>query len=94
MEVTVKFIGSFRTISSKSKLTIECREIPNVKKAVEKIVEELPKLKGALIDADMQDPRPNTLILLNGKEISILNGLETLLKNGDEIVFVPVSHGG
>ncbi len=94
MEVTVKFIGSFRTISSRSKLTIECREIPNVKKAVEKIVEELPKLKGALIDADMQDPRPNTLILLNGKEISILNGLETLLKNGDEIVFVPVSHGG
>ena len=94
MEVTVKFIGSFRTISSRSKLTIESREIPNVKKAVEKIVEELPKLKGALIDADMQDPRPNTLILLNGKEISVLNGLETLLKNGDEIVFVPVSHGG
>ncbi|MCW4042602.1 MAG: MoaD family protein [Candidatus Bathyarchaeota archaeon] len=94
MEVTVKFIGSFRTISSKSKLTIKYRDMPNVKKAVEKIVEELPKLKGALIDADLQDPRPNTLILLNGREISILNGLETLLKNGDEIVFVPISHGG
>ena len=58
------------------------------------IVEELPKLKGALIDADLQDPRPDTLILLNGREISILNGLKTTLKNGDEIVFVPVSHGG
>jgi len=94
MEVTVRFIGAFRTISGKSKLTIEYRDMPNVKKTVDKIVEELPKLKGALIDADLQDPRPNTLILLNGREISILNGLETMLKNGDEIVFVPVSHGG
>ncbi|TET64812.1 MoaD family protein [Candidatus Bathyarchaeota archaeon] len=94
MEVTVRFIGVFRTISGKSKLTIEYGDMPNVKKAVEKIVEELPKLKGVLIDADLQDPRPNTLILLNEREISILNGLETTLKNGDEIVFVPVSHGG
>jgi len=94
MEVTARFIGAFRTISGKSKLTIEYRDMPNVKKTVEKIVEELPKLKGVLIDADLQDPRPNTLILLNGREISILNGLETMLKNGDEIVFVPVSHGG
>lgn len=94
MEVTLRFIGALRTISGKSKLTIEYGDMPNVKKAVEKIVEELPKLKGALIDADLQDPRPNTLILLNGREISILNGLETMLKNGDEIVFVPVSHGG
>lgn len=94
MEVTVRFIGAFRTISGKSKLTIEYRDIPNIKKAVQKIVEELPKLKGALIDADLQDLGPNTLILLNGREISILNGLKTTLKNGDEIVFVPVSHGG
>jgi len=94
MEVTVRFIGTFRTISGKSKFTIEYGDMPNVKKAVEKIVEELPKLKGVLIDADLQDPRPNTLILLNEREISILNGLETTLKNGDEIVFVPVSHGG
>lgn len=94
MEVIVKFVGAFRTISGKSKLTIKHKEIPDVRKAVEKIVEELPKLKGALIDADLEDPRPNTLILLNGREISVLNGLETILRNGDEIVFVPVSHGG
>ncbi|MFX0092174.1 MAG: MoaD/ThiS family protein, partial [Candidatus Hodarchaeota archaeon] len=38
--------------------------------------------------------RPNALILVNGKEISVLNGLETQVEDGDKIVLVPVSHGG
>jgi molybdopterin converting factor small subunit len=31
---------------------------------------------------------------VNGKEISVLQGLETVIKDGDEVVFVPVLHGG
>jgi molybdopterin converting factor small subunit len=31
---------------------------------------------------------------VNGREISVLNGLDTILKDGDEVVFVPVVHGG
>ncbi|MEM3789347.1 MAG: MoaD/ThiS family protein [Candidatus Bathyarchaeia archaeon] len=42
----------------------------------------------------MGDPRPNTLIIVNDREISVLRGLETVLKDGDEVVFIPVSHGG
>ena len=53
----------------------------------------MPRLQRTLI-ADLEDPRPNTLILVNGKEISVLNGLETILKDGDEIVFIPVLHAG
>jgi molybdopterin converting factor small subunit len=34
------------------------------------------------------------LILVNGKEISVLKGLETVLKEGDEILLIPVIHGG
>ncbi len=47
-----------------------------------------------LIDPELEDPRPNMLILVNGKEISVLNGLRTDIKNGDEIVLIPVVHGG
>ena len=42
----------------------------------------------------LEDPKSNALILLNGKEISVLNGLQTKVKDGDEVVFVPVVHGG
>jgi len=94
MVITVKFIGAFRNASGKSKFTIMSGGRILLKKAIKEIVEELPKLKTVLIDPELESPKPNTLILVNGKEISVLNGLDTILENGDEVVFVPVVHGG
>lgn len=94
MVVTVRFIGPLRSILGKSKLAIENESAISLRKALDKIVEELPQIKQALFDPELEDPRPNVLILVNGKEIGVLNGLETILKNGDEVVFVPVIHGG
>jgi molybdopterin converting factor small subunit len=54
----------------------------------------MPRLEPALVDPDLEDPGPNTLILVSGKEISVLNGLETMLKDGDEVIFIPVLHTG
>jgi molybdopterin converting factor small subunit len=65
-----------------------------LREAIEKIVEGLPRLERALVDSELEDPRPNTLILVNEKEIDVLNGLETMLKHEDEIVFIPVLHTG
>ncbi|MEM2970845.1 MAG: MoaD/ThiS family protein [Candidatus Bathyarchaeia archaeon] len=94
MSVTVNFIGVFRTVSGRSKLTLKVEEPISLMEAIKKIVEEKPSLKRVLIDPELEDPRPNALILVNGKEINVLDGLETLLKDGDEVVFVPVIHGG
>jgi len=92
--VTARFVGVLRTVSGKSKFAMKFEKTVSLREAIRKIVEDLPKLKQALIDPELDDPRPNTLILVNGKEISVLNSLETLLRNGDEIVFVPILHGG
>jgi len=94
MEVTARFLGVFRSISGKNQVTIKFKDAVMLRDAVERIVEEMPELKRALIDPELEDPRPNTLILVNGREISILNGLETILEDGDEVVFVPVLHTG
>jgi molybdopterin converting factor small subunit len=94
MVINVTFIGAFRNASGKSKFTIASEGRILLKKAIKEIVEELPKLKTMLIDPELENPKPNTLILVNGKEISVLNGLDTILENGDELVFVPVVHGG
>jgi len=93
MVITVRFIGAFRSASSKNKLSVKAENV-SLKEIINKIVENRPKLKRALIDPELNDPRPNTLILVNGKEINVLDGLETRLKDGDEVVFVPVVHGG
>lgn len=94
VEATVRLLGAFRIISGKNCLSLGFEGEKCVGEAVDEIVEELPKLKDALIDPELKDPRPNALILLNGKEINVLNGLKTLIKNGDEMILIPVSHGG
>ena len=94
MGITIRLIGAFRNASDKGKLTIMSEGTISLRNAIKEIVKELPKLKTILIDPELEDPRPNTLILVNGKEISVLNGLGTMLEDEDEVVFVPVVHGG
>jgi molybdopterin synthase sulfur carrier subunit len=94
MAITVKFMGALRHFSGASNLVLECKGCASIGELVNELIKELPALKRSLIDPQLEDPRPNALILVNGKEISVLNGLETKLKDGDEIVLVPVVHGG
>ncbi|MGQ9506270.1 MAG: MoaD/ThiS family protein [Candidatus Bathycorpusculaceae bacterium] len=94
MAVTVNFVGAFRTISGKNKIAIKIEDIVPLKEVIKRIVKKIPNLQRTLMDPELEDPRPNALILVNGKEISVLNGMETLVKDGDEIVLVPVIHGG
>ncbi|MEM3463608.1 MAG: MoaD/ThiS family protein [Candidatus Bathyarchaeia archaeon] len=94
MKVNIRFVGSFRNITNKGKVTLELGEGAQLKEAVKRITEEFPKMERVLIDPELGDPRPNTLIIVNGREISVLKGLETVLKDGDEVVLIPVSHGG
>jgi MoaD family protein len=94
MTITVKFIGAFRSASGVDKITVPIKENEALKHIISGIAEEIPELKRVLVDPQLRGPRPNALILVNGKEISVLRGLETTLKDGDEIVLVPVLHGG
>jgi molybdopterin synthase sulfur carrier subunit len=92
--ITVRFIGSLRASTGRSRFTLELKKTISLREVITKIVDEQPKLKRALIDPELDDPRTNALILVNGKEISVLQGLNTKIKDGDELVLIPVVHGG
>ena len=94
MPLTVKFIGALRHLSGKTQLTVNFKEGISIKELVTEISQEMPELEKTFSDQKLNDSRSNSLILINGREISVLNGLETKLNDGDEIVFVPVVHGG
>jgi len=94
MEVTVKLIGSLRAFSSKSRIILKFGKTARLREAIDRLIEEQPKLRKALIDPELNDPRTNVLMLVNEKEINVLNGLDTTLKDGDTLVLVPVVHGG
>ena len=94
MPLNIKFIGALRHISGKTQLTVNFQESTSLKDLLSKLVIEFPSLEKTFIDQQLNDSRSNNLILVNGREISVLGGLETKLNDGDEIVFVPVVHGG
>jgi molybdopterin synthase sulfur carrier subunit len=94
MAITVKFIGALRHVSGAEELALEGKGDVSIRELIKELIKELPELKRSLIDQQLEDPRPNVLMLVNGREISVLNGLETKLKDEDEIVLVPVVHGG
>jgi molybdopterin synthase sulfur carrier subunit len=73
---------------------LELKKTISLREVITRIVEEQPKLKRVLIDPELDDPRTNALILVNGKEVSVLQGLNTKIKDGDELVLIPVVHGG
>jgi molybdopterin synthase sulfur carrier subunit len=93
MPLTLKFIGSLRQISGKTQLTVDFQEGMSLKDLIAEISREMPQLHKAFRD-QLDDSRSNALVLINGREISVLNGLESTLNDGDEIVFIPVVHGG
>ena len=92
--LTVKFVGALRHFSGKTQFTVTFQDGISIKELVDKISQELPELKRTFSDQELNDSRSISLILVNGREISVLNGYETKLNDGDEIVFVPVVHGG
>ena len=94
MSLTIKFIGALRHLSGKTQFTVHFQDGISIKQLIEKISQDMPELKHTFSDQELNDSRSNSLILVNGREISVLEGYETKLCDGDEIVFVPVVHGG
>lgn len=69
---------------------------PTVRDALFQLVstDSFAGLKQLLLESEMEDPRPNALIIVSGREISTLDGLETKLTENDELSLLPVAHGG
>ncbi|MDR0318605.1 MAG: MoaD/ThiS family protein [Nitrososphaerota archaeon] len=95
MSVTVKFVGALRRAVNKSTMTINCSTNFSVKELIQKILIDIPEIKTDIITQQADGAMKNAvLILVNEREISVLNGLDTILTNKDDVVFIPVAHGG
>jgi len=94
MTITVKFVGAFRHFSGASKLELDFKDLKSVSDLMAMLIREMPEIESSLVDQHLEKLNPNTLILVNDKEIGVLDGVESILYDGDEVVFVPVVHGG
>jgi MoaD family protein len=94
LPLTIKFVGALRHLSGKTSTTLDVEEGASIRNVVDAISQQIPALKHTFTDGDLNDSRSNLLVLVNGVEISVLAGYNTKVSDGDEVVFVPVVHGG
>jgi molybdopterin converting factor small subunit len=95
IQIGVRFLGTFQRLSGKKHVKLTLEEPVTVRMVITKLTESFSSdFKQFLIDSDLDDPRPKALIIIDGKEISALQGLETEVKDSEEIVLIPLVHGG
>jgi molybdopterin synthase sulfur carrier subunit len=96
LRVRVKLYGVLKTTAKTGELELDFDASVSVRQLVSRLVNEIgrPEFETYLIDPELKDPRPNALILVSGTEVGALDGIDTMLRDGDEVVFLPVAHGG
>ena len=97
MNLHVELFGVFRSAAKTRELNLQIPdESPTVKAAISQLVstDSCTSLKQLLFDGVTGDPRPNALIMISGREIGTLDGLETKLTEDDVLSLLPVAHGG
>lgn len=52
------------------------------------------KISNYLIQPESTSPLPHIRLMVNGQDIGFLNGMETVLGDGDEVLIIPPVAGG
>lgn len=97
MRVRLRLYGVFKSAANASELEVDLPDQElTVRSVIDRLVSrsELRNLKSLLLDPAGSDPRRNALIMVSGREINTLCGLDTKLTESDEIALLPVAHGG
>jgi len=93
MSLNVRMLGVLREAGSKER-TVDINKGATVDSVIRDLMEEDERLESVLWDKGVDSPLPNALIMLDGVEVNNLDGLDTPVKRGQELVLLSVVHGG
>jgi len=94
LKITVKYYAMLSNLMGIREDSLDVRE-PTVKGVIEDMTRKHgQKFLEYLIDSKTGDLRYGLMILVNNKSIHYLNGLNTRLKEGDVVAFIPAVAGG
>lgn len=95
IKVEVRLLGIFQRLTGKKTHQARLQQPATINQLVAKLTEIFSEeFKQALVDSHLNIPQPNALIVVGGKEIGALQGLNTEIKANDEIILIPRIHGG
>ena len=91
MGISVRIPTPLRRLTAgQDKVTVNST---NIKNMVDELETYFPGMKKRLCDDD-GNLRNFVNVYVNGEDVRFLNGIETSLKNGDEVSLVPAVAGG
>jgi len=94
VRVKIRVLGVLRSASEGAVDSLCFAGEPTVRDVVLRLMEGSPELRSVLWDEAVGSPVPNALIMLGGIEVGNLEGLETTVPDGSEVVVLSVTHGG
>ena len=96
MRVKVEYLGHIKNmLGNRREEEIEVDEDASIRELLTVLSEKHGKsFKEALYEAGGKDIKSNFIATVNGYLLNQLNGLETKLKNGDQVVLMPIVSGG
>ncbi|WP_291766216.1 MoaD/ThiS family protein [Caldivirga sp. UBA161] len=94
MKVTVKFLAIFYEMAKTLRMELNVPDGISVRELLNIIDEKVnPNISKTLLNDD-SGLREGYNILINGRAIDYVKGLDTVLKDGDEVVLLPPIGGG
>ncbi|MEM0358742.1 MAG: ubiquitin-like small modifier protein 1 [Candidatus Hadarchaeales archaeon] len=89
--VKVKFFAKFRELAGGEEMEVEAE---NVRSLLLILKEKREGLGKALLEEGGKDLKKTVKVLVNGREVRWLKGLDTPLKKGDVVYLFPPVGGG
>jgi len=97
LTIKVRLIGGLKGLAGKPEiyLTPKKRAL-TVSEAISELCHKISStdFERAVVDPQSKTVGPNVIVLVNDKDISTLQGLETPIRSNDAVTLIPVSHGG
>lgn len=93
MKLRIKFLATLYELTGVLKTEVEVSDGLTIRELIDVLARKYAKLREELLD-EGGNLKPMYNILVNGRAVEWLNGLDTRLKDGDEVVFIPPAAGG
>jgi molybdopterin synthase sulfur carrier subunit len=96
LKVTVDYLGSIKqTLGLKQAEQVELKDDTSLVDLLSMLAEKHgDPFKKSVYEPKDPDLKPYYILSVNGVLLNQLNGLETKLKDGDHLIFMPVVTGG
>ena len=93
--VKVRTILTLKTIMGSGETEISVPEEATLRQLITTLVDRWgDELASYLYEPNTKSLRPYIRLMVNGRDIAFLQGMETVLRNGDEVLVLPPVSGG